>query len=154
MESMVEYMMEQFFLESSKNGDTKVPDGIENVVNILESKGYQVKYASPGHMNTTFQNDRNRDKVVNGKLTTTARVVFSRNYNFPNTPKWWEWKALHNGVKALYVKPYTFNGTEGTEKEEFSRWKDNYLNTLETWAKALPKASDDDAKTKADKHFH
>ena len=50
-------LFDEYFKESN---DPDIPDGIESTVKILESKGYAVKYSSPGHLNTRFDNDRNK----------------------------------------------------------------------------------------------
>ena len=45
----------ELFSESS----VKTPIEMSKIVDKLDSKGYKVKYASPGHLNTRFKNDRN-----------------------------------------------------------------------------------------------
>lgn len=150
-ESISQLMMEAFF-ESAGN-DEKIPDLIEPIVEELESKGYEVKYASPGHMNTRFSNDRNDDGVINSKLVSTARIIFSRDYKFKTTPQGWEWKILHNNVKALYVKPYTWNEKLYKTKEEaFKHWQIFYIDNLKTWVKELHEAGSD-KKTAPDTNF-
>ena len=154
-DNIVDNMFLEFFGESSNGGDDKVPDKIEPVVKTIESKGYQVKYASPGYHHTRFDNDRNKDGVINDKLVTTGRIIFSRNYKFKNTPEGWEWKVLENGVKALYVKKYTYNEKMGTEKQAFEKWQNRYLNSIKTWAAELPHVStSDSADTKPDENFN
>lgn len=151
---IVSDLFDRLFNESSEGGDPKVPDEIEAIVNTLENKGYQVKYASPGYKNTRFNNDRDKNGVVNGKFVGTARVIFSRKYNFPNTPKGWTWKVLQNDVKALYVKPFTYNEDKGNESKEFDRWHKNYMDALREWAAALPIAGKlDSEKTEPDENF-
>lgn len=124
---------------TTKGGDPKIPDQIEGAVSILEGKGYKVKYSSPGYTNTKFNNDKNKDGVVNNKLTSTGRIIFSRDYKFTSTPKGWEWRALQNGVKALYVKPITYNLDKEPDTEKaFQKWKGQYMEALNKWATALP----------------
>ena len=151
--SILDEMSLSLFGESSEKGDPKIPDVIEPAIKILESKGYKVKYASPGYVNTRFDNDRNKDGVINGKHQTTGRIVFSRNYNFPNTPDKWTWKVLNNNSKALYVKPYSYTGAEGKEDEAFIKWQTAYIDSLTTWAKALPNAGEDKKDTAPDENF-
>ena len=124
---------------TTKGGDPKIPDQIEGAVSILEGKGYKVKYSSPGYTNTKFNNDKNKDGVVNNKLTSTGRIIFSRDYKFTSTPKGWEWRALQNGFKALYVKPITYNPDKEPDIEKaFQKWKGQYMEALNKWATALP----------------
>ena len=132
--------LDKIFLEA---GDPKINDEIEPIVKKLESKGYQVKYASPGYQNTKFSNDKNDDHVVNGKFVTTGRIIFSRDYKFDNTPEGWEWKSLDNGAKGLYVKPYTYNEDKGSEAEQFKLWKSRYLNSIRKWVNEIQKVGDD-----------
>ena len=133
-------------------GDPDIPDLIEPIVKQLESKGYQVKYASPGHINTTFDNDKNKDRVINSKMTSTARIIFSRDYHFKTTPQGWEWKILQNDSKALYVKPYTYNEKMGPKDEAFKKWQTFYISNIKSWVTDLPKAGSD-AKTEPDANF-
>lgn len=136
----IDSLFDNFFGESMKSGNPDIPDSIEDTINIIESKGYKVKYSSPGYANTRFKSDRNKDKVIYNKFISTGRVIFSYNYKFTETPKYWEWKALNNGTKALYVKPFTYNKTNGDKNEAFAKWKQSYLNELRKWAVSLPKA--------------
>ena len=144
--TIVDDMMREFICESN---DPDIPDEIEGIVKILESKGYKVRYASPGHDNTRFYNDRNKDRIINAKLQTTARIIFERDYKFPNTPQGWKWKVLNDrDDKALYVKPYTYNEERmGSPKEAFEKWKRFYLSNLRTWAEDLSRVghTDNDA---------
>lgn len=134
----VEDLMYEFFGESSNGGDKRIPDLIEPVVHQIESKGYKVKYASPGHANTRFDNDRNKDGVINSKIVTTGRIIFERDYKFKSTPQGWEWKVLENGSKALYVKPYTYNEKIGSPEEAFEKWQTFYMDSIKDWAVKLP----------------
>lgn len=147
--SVSEDLMFLYFTESN---DKDIPDLIEPIVKKLESKGYGVKYASPGHANTTFDNDRNEDGVINAKMVSTARIIFSRNYDFKNTPQGWDWKILSNGNKALYARPYTYNEKMGSKEEAFQKWQTFYIDSLKEWALSLPKAGSDTSGT-PDKHF-
>jgi hypothetical protein len=136
--SLTDKLFESFFGESSAGGDERIPDKIEPIVHAIESKGYKVKYASPGYTNTRFDNDRNKDGVINAKMVTTGRIIFSRNYKFPKTPKGWEWKVLENGSKALYVKPFTYNEKMGSKKEAFQKWQKFYIDSITEWSAELP----------------
>lgn len=140
------------FMYFESENDSSIPDLIEPVIKQLESKGYQVKYASPGHVNTRFDNDRNKDGVINAKMTSTARIIFSRDYHFNTTPQGWEWKVLHNDAKALYVKPYTYNEKMGSKEDAFKKWQTFYISNIKTWAAELPKVGSD-KKTAPDTNF-
>lgn len=138
--SCVEDLLFAFMMEGD---DPEVNDVIEPIVKKLESKGYNVKYSSPGYDNTRFSNDRDKDGIINGKLVSTAKIVFGRNYRFETTPQGWEWKVLASGDKALYVKALTYNKKQGTEKEAFEKWQQYYLSTIRDWVVKLPKAGTD-----------
>lgn len=151
-----EVLFEKFFGEASMKEDVKVvPDKIEPMVKKLENKNYRVKYASPGHSNTTFSNDRNDDGVVNGKMISTGRIIFEKDYAFDNTPKGWEWRVLSNGFKALYVRPFTYNKDKGSPKEAFEKWQNAYLSSLKKWIEDLPMMGTDNPQKepKEDKNF-
>lgn len=150
--SDADILFEKFFGEASMNDDVKsVPDDIEPMVKKLENKNYRVKYASPGHENTTFDNDKNGDGIVNGKLVSTGRIIFERDYHFEGTPKGWEWKVLSNGFKALYVKPFTYNKDDGSADAAFSKWKSDYLRNLEDWIDDLPMMDSKNPRNEPDK---
>lgn len=155
MTSIVDEMFESFFgFESTEGGNPDIPDKIEPIINEIESKGYKVKYSSPGYSNTRFSNDRDKNGVINAKMVTTGRVIFSRDYKFTTTPKGWEWKVLKNGSKALYVKPYTYNEKMGTEKEAFQKWQKVYMDSLKEWAVKLPQCgTSDDTEHEPDENF-
>lgn len=140
------------FMYFESENDSSIPDLIEPIIKQLESKGYQVKYASPGHVNTRFDNDKNKDGVINAKMTSTARIIFSRDYHFNTTPQGWEWKVLHNDAKALYVKPYTYNEKMGSKEDAFKKWQTFYISNIKTWAAELPKVGSD-KKTAPDTNF-
>lgn len=156
-ETLVTYLMESFIEEranSSKGGDPDIPDSIEPVVDTLESKGYMVKYSSPGYANTRFDNDKNKDGIINAKLVSTARIIFSRDYNFSKTPQGWEWKVMNNGAKALYAKQYTYNEKMGTKKEAFQKWKAKYMQSIKDWAASLPQVGTKDPDKTPDENFN
>lgn len=150
MESLAEKFY-SMYLERDDNDDL-IPDKIENAVKILNSKGYKVKFSSPGYNNTNFKNDKNDDNITYGKFVSTARVIFARDYHFNNTPQGWKWKVLENGAKALYVNPKSFDYKNG-KSAEFEKWRDSYIRSLESWAQLLPEAGSDAEPKKEDEHF-
>ena len=135
--------LNEIYFEEKVSDSNKIPDDIESAIDTLEEKGYDVKYSSAGYSNTRFDNDRNKDGVINDKLVSTARVIFSRDYSFKTTPEGWEWRVLDNGSKALYVKPFTYNDKYGSEREAFEKWRRSYLQNLRSWANDLPNVSED-----------
>lgn len=150
----VMYTSDDLFFLFFEKGDKDVPDLIEPIVDTLEKKGYQVKYASPGYPESTFKNDRDKNGVVNSKLTSTARIIFSRDYKFTKTPQGWEWKILKNGSKALYVKSYTYNKKHGSGKEAQEKWQIFYIDSLKNWAASLPEAGESDKDKEGDVNFN
>lgn len=120
----------ELFSESS----VKTPIEMSKIVDKLDSKGYKVKYASPGHLNTRFKNDRNKDLIINGKLTSTARVIFKNIEKKIEPPYLWEFKVL-DGCTGLYVKPYSYSEEyQGSPEEAFKKWQEEYMNSLDQWA--------------------
>lgn len=151
---IVNDMISKYFGESSNDNIKCVSDDIEDCVKMLENKDYRVKYASPGHDNTKFSNDANKDGVINNKLVSTARVIFNKDYGFDTTPKGWEWKILSNGSKALYVRPFTYNKKYGSQSEAFNKWKIFYIGSLRDWIKNLPMMGNDSRHIDADTDFN
>lgn len=153
-ESSANTLVDDMFFLFFEAGDKDVPDVIEPIVKQLEKKGYQVKYSSPGYPDSTFKNDRNKDGIVNSKLTSSARVIFSRDYKFTSTPQGWEWKVLSNGSKALYVKPYTYNEKWGTGKSAQKKWQVFYMDSLKNWTVSLPNVGEQDKDQVGDQNFN
>ena len=57
---------------------------------------------------------------------------------------------MENGFKALYVKPMS----ETDDPNQMSKWKEKYMQSLETWVKNLPMAgSADKDDAKPDENF-
>ena len=146
MDSTFDVIFNEFFGETKESDDndgriksTKIPDDIRAVVDILQQKGYRVDKASPGYSDTRFKNDRNKDGIINGKMVSTAKVTFEKDYKFPNTPKGWYWKVLpSNGFKALYVKPYTYDPKGKNADDAIEKWRNFYIKSLKEWAEGLP----------------
>ncbi len=125
---------DKFYDSLFTEASVKTPDEMKSIVDKLNSKGYEVKYASPGHANTAFKNDVYNDHVINGKLTTTARVIFKNNELNVEPPDMWEFKVL-DGCTGLYVKPYSYSeDSQGSPEEAFKSWQEAYLASLYKWA--------------------
>lgn len=130
VDNVTDSLYEDLFLEASE----KTPIEMRSIVDKLNSKGYKVKYASPGHLNTKFKNDKNGDRISYQKLVSTARVIFKDSEIKIEAPYLWELKIL-DGCTGLYVKPYTYNEkSQGSKEEAFKHWREMYLQSLDEWA--------------------
>lgn len=134
---------EEFFMEAAA-----IDDDMKDTIKILNEKGYKTKYSCSGHPSACLKSDGLRDGVKYGKVYSTARVVFSEVYEFPNIPSGWKRKILNDEkdkqktVTAIYVKGPVFNIMKGLPKEQFSKWKAKYMDSLRNWAKSLPNKKD------------
>lgn len=108
---------------------------IKPIVDKLNSLGYQVKYASPGHKKLRKKEDKQKDGVYYGALYTDARVMFKEDYKFPSAPKGWKWRTVDK-CDYLDVIPKKCKADDGTEA--FNSWKSEYMGNLKSWAFALP----------------
>lgn len=117
---------------------SKLDDDIKPIITKLNEKGYKTKYSCSGHPSSRVKKDTYRDGVLNGKLYSTARIVFSKNYTLPSPPKYWEIKVL-NGEKnvSLYVTPPQFKIVDGLPTEAFNKWKKKYMSSLTSWVDSL-----------------
>ena len=124
------------FITEAKKPD----DGIMDILRILNSKGYKTKYSCTGHKKT-WARDRNGDGIINGELCSSARIVFDKDYNFPDAPKHWGWKNV-DGKDYLYVLPKSFSGTTEQNQKAFDAWKNKYMESLRTWVNNLPNVTE------------
>ena len=111
-------------------------DEIKPIVAEFERKGYQVKYASPGHRKLRKKEDKEPDGVFYGKLYSDARVMFDKKYDFPEAPKEWKWRLV-DGCSYLDVKERSYSDNSITPDEAFSEWKKDYMNSLKEFVKSL-----------------
>lgn len=150
--------VEEFNKENKKSDEKEVEESVEifteaanmedeikPIVNTLNRKGYKVKYASPGHKNLRKKEDKEPDGVYYSKLYSDARIMFDDKYNFPNAPKYWHWREV-DGCSYLDITPFTYNKDDGTPDQAFTKWKNNYMNTLKTFVDDLENLSDKDVK--------
>ena len=125
-------MDESSFLELML--EAKKPDeGMMDILSTLNGKGYKTKYSCSGHKDSG-KSDKNDDGIVNGKLTSAARIMFQDDYEFPDPPKHWGFKTVE-GKDYLYVLPYS---SDGKDPKAFDAWKNKYMASLDRWAKSLP----------------
>ena len=139
-------------MASFVNEAANIDPAIRDIISTLNAKGYITRYSSAGHFKLRKKEDKEPDGVYKGKLYSDARVQFKGTYHFGAAPKYWFWKKV-DGDDYLDVIPITYKDSDGTPDEAFSKWRTNYLNTLERWTDALPQASNkkDDEPTPEDK---
>ena len=127
----------------------KPDDGMMEILDTLNRKGYKTKYSCTGHKRS-FKEDRNDDGVINGKLTSGARIMFMDDYEFPDPPKHWGWKTV-DGKDYLYVISVSHNADKIDSDKAFDAWKNKYMASLKRWVDSLPDQADADKiiKTKA-----
>lgn len=116
----------------------KIDDDIAGIIGVLNGKGYTTVYSCSGHPSARLKSDIHRDGIKNGKLYSTARVVFDKDYNFGSYPKGWEPKTMDDGKFGIYVKGPHYNIVKGMQSDQFTNWKKRYMNALEKWASDLP----------------
>lgn len=118
-----------------------IEEEIKPIVEMLNSKGYKVKYSSPGHIKLRKKEDSDRDGVYYGKLYSDARVMLQSDYKLPAPPKGWKMRQVDK-CDYLDVVPKTYNQKDGSPNEAFEKWKNEYMTSLKEWVKALPHAGD------------
>lgn len=120
----------------------KPDDGMMDILNTLNQKGYKTKYSCSGHKRS-FKEDRNDDGVINGKLTSGARIMFMDDYEFPDPPKHWGWKTV-DGKDYLYVISVSHNADKVDSEKAFDAWKNKYMASLKRWVDSLPDQAESD----------
>ena len=111
-------------------------DEIKPIVNKLNSLGYKVKYASPGHEKLRKKEDFEPDGVYYGRLYSDARIMFDKKYKLPDAPKYWYLRDV-DGCSYLDISPLKYNDSDGTPDEAFKKWKDNYMQSLKEYVDSL-----------------
>ena len=125
----------------------KPDDGMMEILDTLNRKGYKTKYSCSGHKRS-FKEDRNDDGVINGKLTSGARIMFMDDYEFPDPPKHWGWKTV-DGKDYLYVISVSHNADKVDSDKAFDAWKNKYMASLKRWVDSLPDQAESDQVIKA-----
>ena len=120
----------------------KPDDGMMEILDTLNRKGYKTKYSCTGHKRS-FKEDRNDDGVINGKLTSGARIMFMDDYEFPDPPKHWGWKTV-DGKDYLYVIAVSHNADKIDSDKAFDAWKNKYMASLKRWVDSLPDQAEAD----------
>lgn len=132
-----DYLTESEFLDLIVEAK-KPDDGMMPILSKLHEKGYKTKYSCTGHKDSGTK-DRNDDGIVNGKLSSAARIMFNGDYDFPDPPKHWGFKTV-DGKDYLYVLQYS---NDGKDPKAFDAWKNKYMASLERWVDSLPSAKED-----------
>lgn len=122
---------------------TDMEDEIRPIVELLNRKGYKVKYANPGHLNFRSKRDGKRDGLMYGKLYSDAHIQFDGEYGI-KAPEHWHFRSTENG-DYLDVDEPVYTHTVGSDRakirEERSAFKINYMASLKKWAEDLPDIS-------------
>lgn len=136
---------DEAFVESKDGNHDGIDEDIKPVIDKLNEKGYITKYSCSGHPSARFKKDVYKDGVLNGKLYSTARIVFAETYVFDSIPNGWVERILDNEKSAIYVKAPDFKIINGLPEKQFENWKSRYMNSLRKWVDELPEAKKPDA---------
>lgn len=115
---------------------------MKSVVDGLNGKGYKVRYASPGHTRLRKEEDKSKtgrkkgDGIYYGKLYSDARIMFDKKYDLPTAPKYWHWREVED-CSYLDITPIPYDEKDGSPDEAFSKWKENYMNSIRNYVKSL-----------------
>lgn len=139
-----DYLTESEFLDLIVEA-RKPDDGMMPILSKLHDKGYKTKYSCTGHKDSGSK-DRNDDGIVNGKLASSARIMFGGDYDFPDPPKHWGFKTV-DGKDYLYVLQFS---NDGKNPNAFDEWKNKYMASLDRWVDSLPNAKKEDNKVVED----
>lgn len=138
-EDVVEIWGESWEDDDIYTESAKIDDDIVDIIRTLNTKGYKTVYSCSGHPSARLKSDTHRDGIKNGKLYSTARIVFAEQYQFSSIPEGWLLKELDKNRVGIYVKGLTFKATKGMPMDQFNRWKKRYMYHLEKWANTLEK---------------
>lgn len=127
----------------TESGDSEhnpnIDDDIKPIIKKLNDKGYKTIASCSGHPSARRKDDRYRDGVRYGKLYSTARVVFDKNYDLPDIPTGWTKKVMEEDDRVgIYVDPPRFKIIDGLPEKNYANWKRRYMRSLEKWADELP----------------
>ena len=120
----------------------EMEEEIKPIVDILNKKGYTVKYASPGHKNLKKKEDVDSDKVYYDRLYSDARIMFDNLYEMGDAPKYWYFRVV-DGCTYLDITPFKYNkDSKDSPDKAFEKWKVNYMNSLKTYVEELPNVTE------------
>lgn len=133
--------MNDLFKESTMFEAAQISDEMKPIIAKLNAKGYKTKYSSPGYLGERSKKDTFRDGVKNGKVYSTARIMFDGDYKFPPAPKGWEWRQVDN-KDYLDVVEKSFDYSDTTPPDRvFAEWKAEYMASLREWVDELEPVS-------------
>lgn len=118
--------------EASKE---EIDDDIKPIVDILNKKGYKTKYSCSGHTKARIKKDGFRNGIMNGKLYTTARIVFDKDYDI-GAPKGWKVKTFDDQI-GIYPETPHYDYSKGMPDDAWEKWKVEYMSELKVWANNL-----------------
>ena len=131
-----ELNLEAAFMESKdEHKHAKIDPDIQSVITRLNKLGYKTIASCSGHPHARVKNDTYRDGVLNGKLYTTARIVFDKDYDI-GSPKGWSSKDFEKGF-GIYPDPNNYTYSKGVPDEAFIKWKVDYMDALKDWVDKL-----------------
>jgi len=108
---------------------------IQDVVTLLNNKGYKTVSSSPGYEKYRNKRDTYKDGIKYDSLYTTARIVFEEDYDI-SAPPGWE-KRKFDGKIGIYPEPRKYRYKDGVPDKAFEEWKNDYMSTLRGWAEKL-----------------
>lgn len=136
------YMKGLAFKESTINNTTNeatkddIDEDIRSLVDKLNQKGYKTKYSCSGHTKARIKEDGLRNGIYNGKLYTTARIVFDDDYKL-SPPKGWKVKTFDGKIGIYPIAP-NYEYKDGVPDDAFEKWKNDYMAELKLWVNDLP----------------
>lgn len=139
--------MNELFKESTMLEAAQISDEMKPIIAKLNAKGYKTKYSSPGYFGERSKKDVFRDGVKNGKVYSTARIMFDGDYKFPPAPKGWKWRQVDN-KDYLDVVEKSFDYSDTTPPDRvFAEWKAEYMASLREWVDKLEPVSKRDGES-------
>lgn len=113
-----------------------IDEDIRALVDKLNRKGYKTKYSCSGHTKARIKEDGLRNGIYNGKLYTTARIVFADDYKL-SPPKGWKVKTFDGKIGIYPIAP-NYEYKDGVPDDAFEKWKNDYMAELKLWVNDLP----------------
>ena len=124
--------------------DEDIDADIKPTIDLLNKLGYRTKYSCSGHSKTRISDDNMGDGIYKGKLYSTARITFDRDYKFKIIPRGW-YQNPNMKVSSIYVEPLKYNPKDGSPDEAFKKWKEGYMTSLKAWVEDLKTAKENNS---------
>ena len=124
---------------------------IRPIVAMLNSKGYKVKYANPGHLNFKSDRDAKRDGILYNKIYSDAHIQFDGNYGI-KAPENWNFRTTETGDYLDVKEPQYDKASRAKEDINKLRreYKEEYMKSLREWAKNLPEFKSNNTEKESD----